>query len=129
MHKFLHAIVGLVLGATLAFAPTNTNTALAGPTAAPLTEAREPSECLGMFDVWTNSSTGNTFVSYRGSALPFTGSGTLKIWVGSVKWGNWTVSSSAGYETKNLGKYANKWVTLELWKGTFMYCEGLYDSD
>lgn len=127
MRKLSKVFAGLALSTVVAFTPFSTSAAVAEtpPAVAPL---REPSECGQMFDVWT-SGAGFTFVAYYGRDLPFSGSGTLKIWVNTPKWRNWGVSSYTPYDGKSLGRHANSWVTLELWKGGFMFCDGYYDSD
>lgn len=128
MRKPKKLVLGLVLGAIVAFSPIANGPALAGPAPSPAAVLREPSECLGMFDVWT-SGAGFTFIAYYGRDLPFSGSGTLKIWIGSTKWGNWGVSLYTPYDAKSLGRSGNTWTRVELWKGSFKCCDGTYDSD
>lgn len=128
MRRLISLALSLLAGTVLAFGPLVASEAPAQPSNAASSVLREPSECLGMFDVWTNGS-GSTFIAYYGSALPFTGSGTLKIWIGPSYWGSWGVSSGTNYASKNLGHHANTWTSVELWKGGFKYCEGTYDSD
>lgn len=92
-------------------------------------QALEPSDCLGMFDVWTNAA-GSTFIGYFGRDLPRLdgGSATLNIWIDSSWWGGWVVRNSTYYDSQSLGKKRGKWVYVELRDGGFTRCSGYYQA-